>query len=39
MKENLNEIDSKELKEMYEKNEEMKNFLDKEYTRIRGNNG
>jgi hypothetical protein len=39
MKENLNEIDSKELKEMYEKNKEMKSFLDKEYTRIRGNNG
>ena len=36
VEENLEEISSAELKEMYEKNKTMKAFLEKEYKRLRG---
>ena len=36
VEENLKEISSAELKEMYEKNKTMKDFLNKEYKRLRG---
>lgn len=34
LKENLKQIGSADLKEMYNKNSEMKKFLDKEYRRV-----
>ena len=36
LEENLREISSKNLIEMYVKNKEMLEFLDKEYKRVRG---
>ena len=38
LEENLREISSKNLIEMYTKNKEILEFLDKEYKRVRGSN-
>ena len=36
MEENLKKISSKDLMQMYNKNKEMLDFLDKEYKKVRG---
>jgi hypothetical protein len=35
--EELNQVNSVDLKDMYDKNKAMKDFLEKEYKKLRGN--